>query len=730
MSDIRATRDVYSAVYGSSLALLVGEDCYNKLVPVLPQSADVFLMSKSGVICAAEPQKDQSTAPALPLYGMPIGIKAILVSGKTRQFADKLIEHARFHGANVMPALHEVAPFSLVSKQKAAAFIADVMADQASELQSHQGTTQKQIAQLRGRYERLWLSFEKARRMIKGVGYGLRNTALCLEPGEETIGPSPDTVLHHFQQTLPADLVGLTGISLYVAKSAVSGATGELVVRISRSADAELIGEQRIDYGALDKGWLTCSFDHAVAMKFGDGNLEIEWIGAGGPRLAVAETKTVRFGDTDARSLALQVEKGLVDPTVSMAPPVLSRRLSTSRKISISAMQETGQFLWGARGKGEAEKSLGDPVVTFDESGEWLQTHVVEGSFVGWRLPSFLGAKQSSMSVTGSLAHEQAPDCLFVLASAAKSMTEAELAEALSKLGGSTDGGMPSSGATGQIAWNSRVLSGGEKAAIDLELPDADGEPRDVILAVKSVGTKIDYGHARWSGLTIETPVEENTTLQPLWRELRHHGKKRQLQIRTHRLSEMGSQISFYQGTSKLTEITERLGFSPLITSEETGSLQTHPFDGEASAGIIHMASPYGATKLVSEIGTAHSAAPRFTYILAVIPTGRADRANTVATIVGKVKDGETMGYDPSEDVQWCSHTLEAMETHSLELTLATPSDRPSDVVMAAFGADGIDSYGWCRWYSLEVTTCLEQPVQHGLKRPNEDTQPAVQENG
>lgn len=530
MSKMLISQSAFGSFYSTTFSVLVGVEVYDHLKGLLPDAVEVFLLSSDGLIHSVD-ETSATAGDGYQLAGMALGLKAVIVAEHRTTETKWLTKHSKKHGMPFVPRLHAVGGADSDAQSLVVAFVADVLAQELKFVNAEVGTTQQQIVNLRGRYERLWLSHEKAKRMIKGIGFNLRNICFSLEPGRSVARAGASEARHEYRQLLPTDLAGLAGLHLFVESGPAEKAQGDITVVIRRVADNALIGEVKLDYSALEPGWVAFNFPTIITDAYGDGALEILWNGAGGPAFAFADVDADRYGDENGKTLALRIEKGL-----SVQP----------------------------------------------------------------------------------LNHGVAADL-------------------------------------------------------------------DITLAAQS------YLEA---------------------------GERNSWQVRTQRLPDLAGNIVFYQGAAKLAQITEKLGFSPMTISEETSSLQTHPFEKYASAAILSSGVPVGALRISCEVGTAHESAPDFIYILAVLPHDIENSTAAVDNCVAQVEQGTMSGVDADTGVQWCARRLEALKVSELAIDLAEIPVRAADVVFGAIATSGDHSYGWCRWYSYSVNLANAETVRHMLGAP------------
>lgn len=537
MSKMLISQSAFGPFYGATFSVLVGVEVYDHLAGLLPDAVEVFLLSPGGLIHGIE-ETGAAAGDSRQLTGMALGLKAIIVADSRLAETEWLTKHSETHDMPFTPRLHAVSGSERDVRSVMVAFVADVLAQELKLVNAEVGTVQQQIVNLRGRYERLWLSHEKAQRMIKGIGFNLRNICFSLEPGLSVAGTEDSETKHEYRQLLPTDLAGLVGLHLFVKSGPNDKAQGNVTVSIRRVADNALIGDTKLEYSALKPGWVAFNFPTIITDAYGDGALEILWNGAGGPAFALADVGADRYGDANGRTLALRIEKGL------SVPP------------------------------------LNHGVVPELEATPAAQSYLETG---------------------------------------------------------------------GRNTW----------------------------------------------------------------------------QVRTQRLPDLAGNIMFYQGAAKLAQITEKLGFSPMTISEETSSLQTHPFAKNVSAAILSQGLPVGALRISCEVGTAHESAPDFIYILAVLPHDIEDSTAAVDSCVAQVEQGTMSGVNAGTGVQWCARRLSALKVSELAIDLVEIPVRAADVVFGAIAMSGDHSYGWCRWYSYSVNLANAETVRHILGRPENPSETA-----
>ena len=189
-------------------------------------------------------------------------------------------------------------------------------------------------------------------------------------------------------------------------------------------------------------------------------------------------------------------------------------------------------------------------------------------------------------------------------------------------------------------------------------------------------------------------------------------GENSKLQIRASRFSEILGQVEFYRGQAVQQELSDKYGFSPLMISEGTGAMQTHPLKDELSATVMAGGAVVGARRIMAEIGTGHESAPNFTYILMVLPSGVQNRQEIIEEIADKVRDGAYHSDDAESDVYWSAQIIKPLRRNSVSIGFDTPRTEAGDVVFAVISESGNISFGWCNWYLFaNITEGYDHPV-------------------
>ncbi len=174
--------------------------------------------------------------------------------------------------------------------------------------------------------------------------------------------------------------------------------------------------------------------------------------------------------------------------------------------------------------------------------------------------------------------------------------------------------------------------------------------------------------------------------------------------VTSFKFPELFGRIEFLHGGAALSDLSAKLGFSPLLVSDETGSLQTHPLSDILSAAVMPLGAPAGVTSLNCQVETAHSAAPDFLYVLILVTDEQGNKkeiAEKVFEQARRLERAADTGGSISDGYLWSARRLKAKTPARLALELDMPLANTGDLIFAVGPLSDSVSYGWCRWYSL-----------------------------
>ncbi|SDE71927.1 DUF6212 domain-containing protein [Kordiimonas lacus] len=708
---IELTVSAFRTAYSGASLFLVGEDVLPALQDMLGNDIRFLLLGADGCIYSAGEERGGLDTRRAPV-GMAIGVRGMLVGKATHAAAKAWDEHAR------RQQMFTPAPIRLLTGMKGrmrldgARFMLDCKTSEAADLQAQMADKEAGMSYLRRKNESLLLNLEKARRMIRGAGFGLQHIAAELPVGDETVGPGGTVNTCHFSQFLPADASGLWAVALYVmsADSETASPDGYLEVRVLRASDGKCLAQDAKPY-VLSKGWLQFDLSGACSAVFGDAVLEVSWSSDAdnAPLLALAGVDADRFGDDAGQTLALRLMKGLADPMGDVGTGD-GYDLSPFRHCPVAPHVLRRRAAW-AFGDLLTDIPYGESLVSTGADGDnWVQTHPHEKGPSGVKVRGALAAGVAEVSISVLTDHESGPNCLYSILAVEHLEGEDDAARSrkvLACLAGNTanqDNGIHAAQA---------MVAPKQTKTLTLNLEAPLENRADLYLVVEVPGGKATYGWCRWSGLEIglewgalevrEMPTPSNSAAA--------------LRMRSLKFPALAGRIEFVSGAKKLDELSKSLGFSPLLVSEETGSLQTHPLQDGLSAAIFEGGVPTTTLRVASEVETAHDAAPAFLYVLAVVSPSVTEKARAIRNVMSRIdpqNPATWQGINGRKTVQWQAKVLYARQAATIEIELALALDAPGDAVFAVKPAGQSVSYGWCRWYSLNITTAPETPLLAG----------------
>ncbi len=707
MTELTLTRKAAAGLYAAVSSLIIEERAARKYNAVLPDGVSTFVLHTSGLV-SCKGEKDVARQAGVPFVGLPYGLLAFVVSKGMRPIVKSFLQFAQEQKPRYMPEVLVVPTFGLFRKNKLSHSFNIILSRNLSDKNTSLSAAARQLVELREKNEQLSLSFEKARRMIVGAGYSTRTICFDLPAGSESIGPSENEVSYSYGQILPVDLASFTGISLFVARAAPVE-EGVLSVILRRRSDSAIIGASTVPYVSLKAGWHHFAMQEVAGRTFGDGILQLEWQGANGPHFALAEEIADRFGAEDGSTLALRIERGLVEPARLMDASAFERH-NVRSKLDAKALSEQGRFFGGAEEEAAQATELGAEVLRLDKAGRWFQTHVLKENLAALELPQSLAAGITEVRAKVSLAHRHAAPCVALLVIApAGSLTTDTVKNWLKQ---HKDKALAATGQSESLQWAAKVLTPGDSDFIELKFAEALSAEHDMLLGVLPlVAGKNGFGWCRWQHVTLTQQVKALENIAGVSQQLTEFAGSRAAQIRVHRFPEIAGHLSYYQGRQRHIGLREELGFWPLEFSDDTGAMQLHPLKNGVCAAVLESGLPENVRRVACEVGTAHSQADEFIYIVGTMPVGE-ELAATIDGVAASIKDGLMVGSNAA-GAQWAAVTLKAREKSTLEMMLQQTSGRGQTIFFATLPAvQGKTSYGWCRWYLLSFEM---QPYDGGI---------------
>lgn len=715
------TQRAFDLFYGTAGFIVLDHSLWARLKRHLPINVVILLLNRQGEI-SLPGETAEETADLKCAMGAPVGLKGFVATRKTSQLAQDWAAYIADQTGREPPQV------TVVSRAKAENILAAILnhcVNDASSLRAAAGRNEADLAVLRQDYEHALITLEKARRIIRSAGFSSRYSTLTVPPGDKTFGPELAGRGDHsvVKIGLPVDVAGLVGLSLHCSLDSGDRAEGELTLSVYRTADRRLLGRATAPYAALDAGWQYFELEQPLARSFGDGVLVMEWATKTPgivPQFSLSDSGSDRFGiepqenqagDQTALALALRMWTGFAIGDLSgrdtFAPPIERLHSSVAAQLGLAKTLDP--------------KTTSASDLERDSMDAWVQTHAKPDRPVGLIFDHFVPAGACDIGVTVETAHDDGPVCTYLMVVADKGVSDLdkikEIFEAVKA------GQMSGVEDNTRLQWAAITLPSSIRRRLGMALQNNETGrtgPRNLTLAVVPTGGVARFGWSRWHDLDVGFNILEDfsaahTASSGLQPSVQH--------MRSIKFREIGEQIQFLGGMSKLTKLTQELGFSPLLLAEEHGSLQTHPLQGEVSAGLYAHGAGSGTTYVACEIETAHERAPEFVYILVLVPS-TADRPQALVETLIKDRIGVSKstpaGYDAEHGIHYSSKRLKALNHERLEISLRQPLEGDHDIVFAAMPAEKSVAYGWCRWTSLTVANVYDAEPVTTLQAPSE----------
>ncbi len=722
MIKLRVTREALREFYSASISLIIGADVFSELSAVMPEMVTAFCLHESGVISMSAATVE-ATVETIKLSGMPAGILAVFSGEHLFVQAKSILEYAEHHGAIVPP--YKMFESSVIAKQNSTVqidflkYVNGILTRQLSSNYDELAAVERRLVHFRKRNEELWYGFEKARRMIAGIGYSTRSIGFELAPGDTSLRLN-ELPTRAFAQILPIDLAGFSGVGLFVSEMGAADSDGELKILVRRRADNIVVGETVISYKDLHLGWNSFEMERSIGRTFGDGILILIASDDEPPKFAFGKQKADRFGH-EAKTLAIRIYKGLEEPPLEIGEVKSSSWDTVSTKHNGIEVYHRGLFFGGVDKEEACNTELKASVLTTDPNEEWLQIHPVQKGLSGLQIPKYVRQYTTELRALVSLDHEaSSPVVAAVFVASSDALANVDVEAIMDKLGD----GYPVSGVEKNVHWTSSIVSAQSQEELTLTFEKPIECSSELLLLVKPAGHTNEYGWCRWHTVEMRQMFSVvSDDLPKVSAVERLQAESQKMQIRAHKFPELVGQVEYYLGKSAKQELSEKLGFSPLIISDETGAMQTHPLTDGVSAAVMEGGVPERALRIMAEVGTAHEHAGEFTYIMMVLPLNLENRSEIIEEISEKVREGLSANSDETTGIYWQSRTVKTLVHKTLEINFNDTRNEAADVVFAAIPVNDSISFGWCSWYLYaagmagfsDPVSILETPSDTGV---------------
>lgn len=724
MQKLLLTQGAFDRFYGSARLIIMSVGIYKTLSVMIPDTLAVLLLDKAGKIFQPADRINSSSNLVQPI-GAPIGLLGFIVDRPITEWAN--------HWSNWCSSQtgRAALPVETVQKNKAAALqcLTELILSEADKNSKAAAGVQTDLAVLRRDFERSLINLEKARRLIRGIGYDTRYSTVSVPVGTKTVGPNKHTSpLDPFVARfgLPTDAAGIQGISLHFVVSDGQRAAGCLIVRLLRSVDSLVLGNAELLFSEINGGWAYLALDRGLVRSFGDAELVLEWVVIKEgviPEVTLTDAALTRCGAFSDDSDEIQEPAGGTLPALKIWSGFSPGDLAEGHNFFQSPMEHRrtpiSKLMGTAIVVSRSEPS--DSIISQDPTGEWVQTHLHKSGPVGLGFEGLVPAAAKTITVTCGTAHASAPTCLYLVAVGGPAVVQEDyLAQLLDKA--KAGGSLKTYEADKNISWQAQIVAPGSQRQLTIDLSCLANEFSAYSLGMFVVSATGDtkYGWCRWHDVSVALDTVKGHSTVTHWLTGTNEPSHR---MRSIKFPEIGDQIEFLAGRSQLQILADQLGFSPLTVPDDFGSLQTHPIKEGISAAIYRSGAVTGTTLVSCDVETAHERAPDFLYILALIKADTADKYEMFQKFSENLATKEfiaTRGYDKDHQIHYSARRLSALKVDSVSIDLNTPLEEDHDIIVAALPVHDIINYGWCRWLSLSIASLVDQHPQFDLKSPEQ----------
>lgn len=724
MRKLALTHTAFDRLYGSVRLVVMSVGIHKTLSRMIPAALDVLILDKTGELRVPGEVVESGSKIVRPIGG-PTGLLGFIVD---RPMAENAIIWSDWISNQTG---RQSPPVVVVKKNKVAAMqcLTEMAMQNADEVRKSAASVQTDLAVLRRDFERSLINLEKARRLIRGVGYDTRYSTVSVPVGKETVAPrglaSP---LKPFvaRFPLPVDAAGVQGISLHFVVPKGARSEGSLTVLLLRSVDSHVLGTAELLFSEIDAGWTYLVLERGMLRSFGDAELVLEWsvVTEGAvPEISLTDAALNRCGapsddgeEVMGRSRgtlpALKIWSGFDPGELTEGHSFLSSPME-HRRTSIRKLMNIGAAITGSE--------TIDSVLSHDPSGGWVQTHLQKSGPVGLVFQKLVPAAAQALTITCETAHSSGPTCLYLVAVGGTAATDQEyLAQLLENAKSGED--INAYDAETGVSWSVQTVPAGvqHQLTVDMTCLQDNLPAQNLGMAVVSATGETGYGWCRWHDISVALDTVRGHSVTS---QLLSENNQPVLRMRSVKFPEIGDQIEFLAGRARLQDLNTQLGFSPMIVPDDHGSLQTHPITEGVSAALYRSGAAAGTTLVACDVETAHERAPDFLYVLALVKAGTPDKYDIFQSFVGELADRDflaTRGYDEKRQMYYSARRLPALQVEAVSIDLDTPLDEDHDIIVAALPVQDIISYGWCRWLSLSIASVVDLRPQFNLKSPDQ----------
>lgn len=691
MAQLKLTKAAFAALYGREHVLITDETLRAQVERLAGDAFTVLLANGDGFI--GLPAED-ITAASLDIFGMPLGLKAILLHADNKALVAEW-GGERLHAKSRQGFEIFIAPDDLADTDTSLmAFFNRLQNQQIVALAKRASGLEAQTNYLRQSAERMMLALTMSERVLQTAGYSDLALVVSIPEGERYVGPRGDIDTLEYEQIFPTDGLGLVSIELYAALPRKNPAEGYIEVSVLRDFDGKVLAFDTVPYEKLKDGWNAVRFNQMVTDVFGDVRLALRWCtnkGENAPLLAMSDISGNRFGvAADDSSLALKASKRICKPDLSDDTLQMVGAEALVGLVVLPATYPERLAFYGGDARytaARAEQAF-DPFV-IDEVSGLAKVHLATDRVTGLTYRTILPTGCRHLDLEIELPEKSGPD-MVVYAALAPNLDGIEAHMTRLIQGGEAGDSL--------IAHNMTMVNAGTSAALRLDVSACEGEVYVVMVARSDTGSIVN-GWCSLNRITLNAPTSRLRPKEALDRS------PRQI-VRSIVLPDLGDFVQFLHGADELHRLSVEGGFMPLLLEENGGYLQTHPLKDKVSGAVLPLLVAPGTTGVVTKAATGHSHAPEFIYLVVLVRQDVTDMVDAVEAVAKAVSEGGPFGVTVEEDdgaVYWHARSLKADEEAVLNLGFNEPLSDVYSIVFVALPIDGQTSFGWCRWTSLGI---------------------------
>lgn len=688
MADICISKKAARHYYGGECLVIMCSSLLSAGAQYVHDSGfQLLVLSRDGLVHTTGESPDAAKQGHKPL-GVGCGLRAFITTGISSRSAtdwQSFIGECAPH-REIEFGIIDTVPWRRAHKVKEV--IHRLLKAEVASLSDMVAVSRQETRVLRTVNEDLHLANTRMSRVLEAFGADRQYLRLELEPSSNFVGPESGTAEYHVKQRLPLDVSTISSISLFVKlpEREPIDVDGQLSVSLSQAANGESLVSVDRPYSALNDGWNRFELQHGASLS-GDAHLSVKWRAAGAHPL-VALSGVTNATDQEA-SLAVRVYTGYSELDADVRD---SGAFASNYAITPLSMAFLNRSLIEV-GQEKTRKNL-----TFDDAGSWFQTHADSHEIVAVKHENIETKNLHALNVSTVVAHENGPTVRFWAILTDGTPSDCDITNAI------TNGAVEPIA----LAFSASEVTPENSSSLVIVLPErANAHNVSLYCCVETLSETSDFGWCRWSDLSLlyvsqAADLDLEASPPPKVSPMRD--------VRSHRFPELFSQIDYIEGKIGAQKVFDQVGYSPMIVSEENGSLQTHPIKDGVSAAICRHMVFSNTVSVSADIETAHPDAPDFIYILVAIKMGQANLTQLM-TAIADVARAEVRANSVWHDgALFSSIRVAAGVKTSLTIEFAEADHIADlrDVVCAVVPVTDDTGFGWCRWNRLNIERLMD----------------------